>query len=366
MTPLVLLTGFLGAGKTSLLRRVLPAWKAAGVRSHVILNDQANAEVDGLALRELVEEVHALTAGCICCDSREALADTLETLEVGADDLVLLETSGTTDPLPLIEFLLVAPPCRRFNPLLQVALVDTKRWQRRGHLNALEHQQVRTATHVVFTWEDTVSAARAREVRQAVQGLNPIARVLESADLPQALLAEARSPAGRRHPAFVPWVPPKLDGANLAPGESMPVAVSGSSSAPASAPAPLGGVPKPVAASGRFLPGHSAHRHEAEPGNVHDWSHRFVALQLEVPRRLERPRLLRWLEGLPPAVIRAKGIVEFADQPDQFHLFQRVENTTHFTEIFVLPPGGVTLALLVGIGFDAEQLRREAEACFTA
>jgi G3E family GTPase len=116
----------------------------------------------------------------------------------------------------------------------------------------------------------------------------------------------------------------------------------------------------------RSLPDVSVHRHGKRHDAVHEWAHRFVAVQLEVPRCLPRPRLLRWLEELPAAVIRAKGIVEFEDQPGRFHLFQRVEDTTGFTEIFVLPPGGVTLALLVGLGLDPEALRGQAERQFTS
>lgn len=356
-TPLLLLTGFLGAGKTSLLRRVLPAWKAAGLRPQVILNDQANADVDGAALRELVREVHALTGGCLCCDSREALADMLETLDAGADDLVLLETHGATDPLPLVEFLLVGPLRQRFNPVLQVALVDAKRWQRRGHLNALERRQVRTATHVLFTWEDAVTPDRARAVRAAVRELNPHARVLEPADVPEVLLAEARASAALGRPAFVAWIPPRLRALAGPEDEPMLAAFGAESSGTATATGPASKSPPAI----RSLPDVSVHRHGKGRDAVHEWVHRFVAVQLEVPRRLPRPRLLRWLEELPAAVIRAKGIVEFEDQPGRFHLFQRVEDTTGFTEIFVLPPGGVTLALLVGLGLEPEALRRQAE-----
>ncbi len=46
MTPLVLLVGFLGAGKTTYLRALIPALTAEGLQPHVIINDYQNARVD--------------------------------------------------------------------------------------------------------------------------------------------------------------------------------------------------------------------------------------------------------------------------------------------------------------------------------
>ncbi len=49
MTPLLLVTGFLGSGKTSLLRRLLPRLNDAGLATHVVLQDFVNAVLDKAA-----------------------------------------------------------------------------------------------------------------------------------------------------------------------------------------------------------------------------------------------------------------------------------------------------------------------------
>jgi G3E family GTPase len=77
MTPLVLITGFLGSGKTTRLRELLPHLIEAGVRPHVILNDYANADVDSATLRDLVPDITPITGSCVCCDSRDELFDVL-------------------------------------------------------------------------------------------------------------------------------------------------------------------------------------------------------------------------------------------------------------------------------------------------
>jgi hypothetical protein len=82
---------------------LLPLLNDAGVRPHVILNDYANADLDSATLREWADDVRSLTGSCICCDARERLFEMLAGLELGERDVVLLETNGTTDPLPLLE-----------------------------------------------------------------------------------------------------------------------------------------------------------------------------------------------------------------------------------------------------------------------
>jgi len=349
MTPLVLLTGFLGSGKTSLLRQLLPLLVDAGLRPHVVLNDYANADLDSATLREIVEDVRPLTGSCICCDAREALFETLAGIELGDRDVVLLESSGTTDPLPLIEGLLVRAEGQRFGHLMQVGLVDAKRWQRRHHNNQLERMQVRTATHLVFTWQDAVSPTRLQAVRVAVARCNPRARVTDAATLATELARRIEREDEDAPPSFVRWspLPPRKNFAVLKP------LVAGA---------------QPDRSAGSFLlpslPGTHGCAHGAAC-DLHELAHRFTALQLEVPRRLPRERLLGWLDALPPAVLRAKGVVEFAEEPDSYHFFQRVEETASFTELPITPPGGRTLALLVGVGLNADALRRQAEEHFS-
>src|SRR5882757_10372319 len=55
MTPLVLLVGFLGSGKTTYLRALLPALQSNGLDPHVVINDYQNAKVDAALLHDLAE-----------------------------------------------------------------------------------------------------------------------------------------------------------------------------------------------------------------------------------------------------------------------------------------------------------------------
>jgi G3E family GTPase len=230
---------------------------------------------------------------------------------------------------------------RRYRDLLQVALVDAKRWQRRGHNNELERMQVRPASHVLFTWLDAVDAARQASVREGVARLNPRARIVVAETLAAELVRRVEGEHSGLPAGFTPWFP--------APGRTdfqiLPTKrPSGNHAAP--------GLLPPWKADGCA---------SGEACSAHELAHRFTALQLEVPRNLPRERLTRWLESLPDSVIRAKGLVKFAGEPERYHFFQRVEESLSFTELPIIPPDGLTLALLVGIGLDPAALRREAE-----
>lgn len=100
--PVTVLCGFLGAGKTTLLTHLMT--QAAGRRWAVVVNDVASINIDGAVVRagagtRTSRDIFELGNGCVCCSSKDELAETVaELASVGRYDHILIETTGVAEP----------------------------------------------------------------------------------------------------------------------------------------------------------------------------------------------------------------------------------------------------------------------------
>jgi G3E family GTPase len=96
--PVTILTGFLGAGKTTLLNRILNG--DHGLRVAVLVNDFGSINIDAELVVGIESDVIALANGCVCCQIRDDLIETVEEV-IGRPErpeYILLEASGVADP----------------------------------------------------------------------------------------------------------------------------------------------------------------------------------------------------------------------------------------------------------------------------
>ncbi len=98
-TPVLIVSGFLGSGKTTLVRRLLEQSQAAGIRTAVISNELGALGIDEALLGGGREEFVELAGGCVCCQLSDALVDTLVRLHDTVNpDRIVIETSGVALP----------------------------------------------------------------------------------------------------------------------------------------------------------------------------------------------------------------------------------------------------------------------------
>ncbi|MDQ2094942.1 CobW family GTP-binding protein [Rhodalgimonas zhirmunskyi] len=115
--PILLITGFLGAGKTSFINEMLR--DAGGMRIAAIVNDFGSINIDAALLETASDDVIGLKNGCICCSLQGDLLRTLrQILRQGDPQLIVIEASGIADPQGIVTALM--------DPVLwQAATLDT-------------------------------------------------------------------------------------------------------------------------------------------------------------------------------------------------------------------------------------------------
>lgn len=104
--PVLVLSGFLGAGKSTLLRHLLGHRHLKEHRVALVINDVGSVNVDAsLVDRDgcMWDELVALTDGCICCSLQEELVEALLRLSSQAYDLILVESTGMSDPKSVVQ-----------------------------------------------------------------------------------------------------------------------------------------------------------------------------------------------------------------------------------------------------------------------
>jgi len=100
--PVTLLSGFLGSGKTSLLRHILE--NKEGLKVAILVNDMAEINIDAAHVRQSEEHMVEMSNGCICCTLRDDLL--VEVSNIAADrsfDILIIESSGISEPMPVAE-----------------------------------------------------------------------------------------------------------------------------------------------------------------------------------------------------------------------------------------------------------------------
>ena len=188
--PILLVTGFLGAGKTTVVNHVLS--HAEGRRIAAVVNDFGAINIDAELIAGASDGVVSLSNGCICCTLEGDLLRTLATLlrRDPKPEFIVIETSGIADPADIVRNLM-DPVIWREAPLEAVLCVlDAATSPAALNDDALLRSQLRVADVIALNKVDLADEAHRAQLRDAVRALRPAAVIVEAqhGEVPSALL----------------------------------------------------------------------------------------------------------------------------------------------------------------------------------
>jgi len=257
---LVVLSGFLGAGKTSFLNQFIEFHLARDQLVAVIQNEIGETGVDAHLL-EGEDSVLAIDAGCVCCSLAGSLTRGIRQLTASlAPEFIVLETTGLANPMNMIDEFHEISDLAELAAVISV--VDAARFRDNLAASGVTAEQIRAADTVILNKCDLVSDAERTEIEAQIQSINPQARLIAAVN-------------GRVKPAVF--------------GEGL----SRHSENKATSVCDCAG-----------------HQH------VHGVTHAdegFSALRLTLAPAIDRDLLTRTLQASPPSVLRIKGVALLTD-----------------------------------------------------
>jgi G3E family GTPase len=313
-----ILTGFLGAGKTTTLNRMLAA--PHGRRLAVLVNELGRIAIDSRLIVRRGGDVLELAGGCVCCkvDVKSDLWDGIaEVVRRSQPEQVVLETTGIAMPDAILEGMHRVPEAVRelIVPGGVVCVVDAEDGARQLDRREEAQAQLAAADRVLLRKLDRASAAQVRAVRERVARLAPSAELASFPDSDDGAMA------------MTGWL---LERRSVRAG------------------------------------------HAAERGHGHDHGDRghhhagqLAAAIFVDPAPLLGEAVMEVLARLGDRLVRAKGFVRLADEADAGF----VEKAGAVLELrrgvpWPGPPG--TELVLIGDALDEAELRRALWACRAA
>jgi G3E family GTPase len=177
--PVTVISGFLGAGKTTLVNQLLDSHRAE--RIGVIVNEFGEVGIDGGLIVADEEVLIEISNGCVCCTVRADLVAGVKELLARTDvalDRLIVETSGLADPAPVLQTFLADPDLRMQVELESVVTVVDAWHFTRQLTDDIVREQVAFADVVVINKTDLVSEAVLTGLNERVRELNPTAWIV--------------------------------------------------------------------------------------------------------------------------------------------------------------------------------------------
>ena len=188
--PILLVSGYLGAGKTTFINRLLS--QADGRRIAAIVNDLGAIDIDAALLGAATDRVVSLKNGCICCTLQgDLLRAIANVMRMSQPDAIVIETSGVSDPNEIVRNLLDPVVFKTAALDAVLSLADARHLADNPALydDPLWLAQLRASDFVLVTKTELVEPPMAAAIGARISGIHPRAAIfMQGEALPIDLL----------------------------------------------------------------------------------------------------------------------------------------------------------------------------------
>ncbi len=316
--PVLLLTGYLGSGKTTLVNRILSNKK--GIKFAVIVNDLGEVNIDasliekGGVVGKKDDSLVALQNGCICCTLKMDLVEQIEEISSsGRFDYIVIEASGICEPAPIAQTICSLPTISdKFGPNGQnvrldciTTVVDALRMQsefscgealplgnfEEDDLEKLIIEQIEFCNIILLNKSAEVHPDELGKIKQIIHALQPKARIIECnfCDIDLSAILDTKMFDFDNVATSAAWI-------NEIEGEHKEEDHDGEH--------------------------HHHHHHDDEEGEAEEYGISTFVYYRRRPfdiNRFDNYVAKKWSKS----VIRAKGLCYFSDETDKCYLFEQ-------------------------------------------
>lgn len=316
--PVLLLTGYLGSGKTTLVNRILSNKK--GIKFAVIVNDLGEVNIDasliekGGVVGKKDDSLVALQNGCICCTLKMDLVEQIEEISSsGRFDYIVIEASGICEPAPIAQTICSLPSISdKFGPNGQnvrldciTTVVDALRMQsefscgealplgnfEEDDLEKLIIEQIEFCNIILLNKSAEVHPDELGKIKQIIHALQPKARIIECnfCDIDLRAILDTKM----------------FDFDNVATSAAWINEIEGEHEE-----------------EGHDDEHHHHHHHDDEEGEAEEYGISTFVYYRRRPfdiNRFDNYVAKKWSKS----VIRAKGLCYFSDETDKCYLFEQ-------------------------------------------
>ncbi len=331
--PITLITGFLGAGKSTLINRIISEHK--GMKFGLIVNEFGDVKLESQIIKTSGEDIVELSNGCMCCVVRSDLVNAVDSLIKASPDIdyIIVEASGLSDPAPIAQTFMMQDLEKRIRLDSILCVIDSLNFEKNSENYNITASQIKFSDIMILSKVDLVPKEKVEAIEALIKQLVPESTILKDARAVDLDLIIDTSKYDHDNIKDLEIEEHEHEHENEDEHEE-----------------------------------HEEHEHEEHEHEEHHHAHEHVeTVFFKSSKKIDPKKFQELIDNLPEGIVRAKGFINFGpgvEQPEMKYVLQFVGARKQFLlESWTDGEEKQTALVFIGKDFDTEKLESSLKAC---